>query len=85
LRDLRHIGAIYANLPLEHTGTPALCEALELLGFFFSGVVPWMMDGADILRMQLPLTPIDLSQVTIVGSFGEQFKAYIAAERGALQ
>jgi hypothetical protein len=81
LRELRHIGAIYANLPLEHPGTPALCEAFELLGFFFSGVVPWMMDGTDILRMQLPLTPIDLSQVTIVGSFGEQFKSYIAAQR----
>jgi hypothetical protein len=40
-----------------------------------------MMDGTDILRMQLPLTPIDLSQVTIVGSFGEQFKSYIAAQR----
>lgn len=85
LRDLRHIGAMYANLPLDDPGTPQLCEALELLGFFFSGAVPWMMEGVDVLRLQLPLTPIDLSQVTIAGSFGEELKAYISAERDALQ
>lgn len=77
LRSLGHLGALYANVPLEHPGTPQLCEAIERLGFFFSGVVPWTMDGRDALRLQLPLTPIDLSQVTIVGRFGEELKSYI--------
>lgn len=79
LRTLGRMGAIYVNLPLEDPGTPALCEGIENLGFFFCGVIPWAMDGRDVLRMQLPLTPIDLEQVTIVGQFGEQLKAYIAA------
>jgi GNAT superfamily N-acetyltransferase len=84
LRKLERIGAIYANLPLEDAGTPALCEGLELLGFFFSGVIPWAMEGRDVLRMQLPLTPIDLSQVTIVGQFGAELKAYIERQIRAL-
>jgi hypothetical protein len=80
LRELGRISAVYVNLPLEDPGTPALCERIELLGFFFSGVIPFAMSGRDALRMQLPLTPIDLSQVTIVGQFGAQLKGYIEAQ-----
>lgn len=80
LRTLSRMGAIYANLPLEDPGTPALCAAIEKLGFFFCGVIPWAMGGRDVLRMQLPLTRIDLEQVTIVGDFGAQLKAYIGAQ-----
>ena len=78
MRALRHVGAVYLNLPLEDPGTPALFEAVAPLGFFFCGVVPWAMNGRDALRLQLPLTPIDLSQVTIFGEFGAQLKAYTA-------
>jgi len=77
LRSLGRMGAIYVNLPLEDPGTPALCGAIESLGFFFCGVIPWALGGRDVLRMQLPLTSIDLEQVTIVGEFGAQLKAYI--------
>lgn len=80
LRDVTHIGAVYLNLPLEHPATPHLCDEAEKLGFFFCGVVPYSMAGHDVLRLQLPLTPIDLSGVTIVGDFGQALKAYIAAE-----
>jgi hypothetical protein len=80
IRTLRHVGAVYVNLPLEDPGTPALFESIALLGFFFCGVVPWAMGGHDALRLQVPLTPIDLSQVTIFGEFGAQLKAYIAQD-----
>ncbi len=83
LRELGRLGAVYINLPLEDPGTPALCEAAEKLGFFFSGAIPWAMAGRDVLRLQLLFTPIDLSQVTIVGDFGEELKAYIAKEASA--
>ena len=79
LRSLGRMGAIYVNLPLEDPGTPALCGAIESLGFFFCGVIPWALGGRDVLRMQLPLTSIDLEQVTIVGEFGAQLKAYIGS------
>lgn len=77
LRSLAHLGALYINLPLEDPGTPHVCEAAERLGFFFCGVIPWVLNGHDAMRLQMPLTPIDLSQVTIISAFGEQLKNYI--------
>ena len=81
LRATNRLGAIYISLSLEDPGTPGLCEALEPLGFFFSGVGPWMLDGSDSLRLQMPLTPIDLSELVVIGEFGRQLLSYIAAER----
>lgn len=81
VRSMHRLGAIYAWLSLEDPGTPALCEALESSGFFFSGVGPWMLNGQDALRLQMPLTPIDLSALTVVGAFGKELLAYVAAER----
>ncbi|MBV8491318.1 MAG: hypothetical protein JO199_12380, partial [Candidatus Eremiobacteraeota bacterium] len=81
LRIVAHLGAIYAQLPLDDPGTPALCESMEALGFSFGGVGPWMLDGRDALRLQMTLTPIDLSVLTIVGDFGKELVAYVAAER----
>jgi hypothetical protein len=81
LRASRRLGAIYASLPLEAPGTPALCEAMESDGFFFSGVGPWMLGGSDALRLQMLLTPIDLSELVVVGAFGKVLLDYIAAER----
>lgn len=75
------LGAIYASLPLEDAGAPALCEAMERTGFFFSGIGPWMLAGSDSLRLQMPLTPIDLSELVVIGEFGRQLLDYIAAER----
>jgi hypothetical protein len=81
LRATNRLGAIYATLPLEDPGTPGLCEALECVGFFFSGVGPWMLGGKDSLRLQMPLTPIDLSELVVIGNFGRQLLNYIASER----
>jgi len=81
LRTARHLGAIYLSLSLEDPGTPALCEAMESHGFYFSAVAPWMHGGKDALRLQMPLTPIDLSSLTVVGAFGKELLSYIEAER----
>lgn len=84
LRALCQLGAIYASLPLDDPGTPALCEAMESYGFFFSGVGPWMLEGRDALRLQMLLEPVDLAQLTIVSDFGKRLLAYIAHERERL-
>jgi hypothetical protein len=81
LRSMRRLGAIYASLPLEDSGTPALCDALESRGFFFAGVGPWMLGGRDALRLQMTLTPIDLSALVVVGEFGRVLLEYIRSER----
>ena len=81
LRALTSLGAVYAMLPLDDPAAPILCEALENDGFFFSGLGPWMIDGRDALRLQLLLTPIDTSQLTIVGDAGRQLLAYIEKRR----
>ncbi|MGA9943870.1 MAG: hypothetical protein WBE79_07615 [Candidatus Cybelea sp.] len=81
LRTIHHLGAIYASLPLEDSGTPALCEAMESRGFFFSGVGPWMSNGKDTLRLQMPLTAIDLSALVVVGEFGRALLEYVSSER----
>jgi hypothetical protein len=77
LRGLAHIGALYALVPLENAAAPQLSDALEQLGFFFSGVGPWMLGGSDALRLQMPLTPIDMSLLTIDGEFGRELADYV--------
>jgi hypothetical protein len=77
LRSLSHLGALYALVPLEDPAAPQLSDALERLGFFFSGVGPWMIDGTDALRLQMPLTPIDMSLLTIDGEFGNELFDYV--------
>lgn len=81
LRTTRRLGAIYASLPLEDPGTPALCKTLEACGFFFSGVGPWMLSGKDALRLQMMLTPIDLSVLVVISAFGKVLLDYIDSER----
>ncbi len=81
LRATSRLGALYASLPLEDPGTPALCDAMESCGFFFSGVGPWMLGGKDALRLQMPLTEIDLSAIVVIGDFGKKLLAYVSAER----
>lgn len=81
LRKVRGLGAIYVSLSLEDPSTPSLCGAIESLGFFFAGVGPWMLDGKDALRLQLPLTPIDLGALVVVGDFGKVLLDYIAQAR----
>ena len=81
LHETCRLGAIYAALPLEDPGTPALCGAMESYGFFFSGVGPWMLGGGDALRLQMTLTPIDLSALVVVGDFGKVLLEYITSER----
>ncbi len=80
LRSLAHLGAIYVRLPLDDPATPGLCMLAESCGLFFSGAGPWMLDGRDALIVQLPLTPIALSGLTVVGDFGKELLAYIDVE-----
>ena len=80
LQAARALGGIFAMLPLEDPETPELTEAMESLGFFFSGVGPWMLAGRDALRLQTLHAPIDLAALTIVGDFGRELADYVGAQ-----
>lgn len=68
---------IYLDLPLGDPATAHFCAALEMLGFFFSGIIPEMFDG-DVLRIQyLNNVSIDSAKVVVVSDFGKELFKYI--------
>jgi anti-sigma regulatory factor (Ser/Thr protein kinase) len=68
---------IYIDLPLGDPATPHFCASLEMLGFFFSGIIPEMFNG-DALRLQyLNNVSINPLKVVVVTDFGKELFRYI--------
>ena len=79
---LRKIDCIYIDLPLSHPATPKFCASLEMLGFFFAGVIPEMSEG-DVLRLQyLNNVDVNLENVQIATDFGKELLDYVVKARG---
>lgn len=79
---LRRIDCIYLDLPLSHPATPKFCASLEMLGFFFAGIIPEMFDG-DALRLQyLNNVDIDLEEAQLASDFGKELLAYVIQAKG---
>ena len=80
---LRRIDCIYVDLPLSAPATQRSVAALEMLGFFFGGIIPELYHG-DILRLQY-LNNIDVrgEQIQTASEFGKRLVDYVlaAAER----
>jgi hypothetical protein len=72
---------VYLDLPLAQPGTPAVCEAAESDGFFFSGVAPLYLDGGDALRLQYLDVELDASRLQIESPFARELLAYVEGER----
>ncbi|MBM3119747.1 MAG: GNAT family N-acetyltransferase [Chloroflexi bacterium] len=80
---LRRIDCIYIDLPLSHPATQKFCASLEMLGFFFAGVIPEMSEG-DVLRLQyLNNVDIGLGNIQIASDFGKELLDYVIKARGA--
>lgn len=75
------IEGIFLELPLAQPGTPALCEALELAGFFFSGVAPGFAVDGDALRLQFLTVPLDMAQIQVEHPLAKELLSYVASER----
>ena len=74
---LRRIDCIYIDLPLSHPATAQSCASLEMLGFFFAGIIPEMFDG-DVLRLQyLNNVEIDPNDISVASDFGKELLAYV--------
>jgi len=77
--------AVYLYLPLTQAETPALCEAAEKFGFFFSGVAPSFVPEGDALVLQYLNVPLDVSLVQVANAFGKEILAYADSERKRVQ
>jgi anti-sigma regulatory factor (Ser/Thr protein kinase) len=74
---LNKIDCIYVDLPMSHPATPKFCASLEMLGFFFSGIIPEMSEG-DVLRLQyLNNVDIVLDNIQIASDFGKELFDYV--------
>ncbi|HPR18215.1 MAG TPA: GNAT family N-acetyltransferase, partial [Candidatus Cloacimonadota bacterium] len=74
---LRQVSCIYIDLNLTDPATRRYCASLEMLGFFFAGVIPEMPQG-DVLRLQyLNNVNIDLDEIVTASEFGEELANYV--------
>jgi serine/threonine-protein kinase RsbW len=83
-RDLCRSGqveVVYVELPLRQPGTPAVCEAAEENGFFFSGVAPLYLENGDALRLQYLGVELDVALLQIENPFARELLAYVEQER----
>jgi len=82
LRDmcLQKIDCIFLDLPLSDPVTAKSCAAVEMLGFFFAGMIP-ELDNGDFLRLQyLNNVKIDPSKTVVVSDVGKCLFDYIWKE-----
>jgi hypothetical protein len=73
--------AVMLELPLAQPGTADLCEAVEQMGFFFSGVGPAFADDGDVLLLQYVCEEIDVALVQIESPIAKEILAYVTSER----
>lgn len=75
------VEALFIEIPLTDAGAPQLCEQLEGLGFFFSGLGPAFDPRGDVLRMQWLRDPLDPSLVKLESPLARELLDYVWAER----
>ncbi len=74
---LRKMDVIFIDLPMSHPATQRYCASLEMMGFFFSGIIPELGDG-DHLRLQY-LNNVDISseKPALFSDFAKDLYAYV--------
>ena len=81
LRELcfRQMNCIYIDLPLSNPGSQKFCASLEMMGFFFAGIIP-ELDNGDVLRLQyLNNVEVDPNEIITASDFGEELADYVRA------
>jgi len=84
LRELctRKIDCIYLELPLTHPAVQHYCAAMELLGFFFGGILPEIFHG-DVLRLQyINNADLELAEVQLATDFSKELLQYVLKAGG---
>jgi anti-sigma regulatory factor (Ser/Thr protein kinase) len=81
LRELcfRQMNCIYIDLPLSNSASQKYCASLEMMGFFFAGIIP-EIDNGDVLRLQyLNNVEVDPNEIVTASDFGEELADYVRA------
>jgi len=78
----RKMDCIYLDLPLTHPAVQQYCTAMEMLGFFFGGVLPELSNG-DVLRLQyINNADLELADVQLATEFGRDILQYVLKAGG---
>ncbi|MBN1189840.1 MAG: ATP-binding protein [Dehalococcoidales bacterium] len=79
---LRKLDCIYLEMPLSHPAVQQYCASMEMLGFFFGGIMPEMQDG-DVLRMQFfNNADLELEDVHLASAMAEELYDYVLKASG---
>jgi anti-sigma regulatory factor (Ser/Thr protein kinase) len=86
LRELcqRRVDCIYLDLPLSNPAVQRYCASLEMLGFFFGGILPeFSLSGGDVLRLQyINNAPLELEDVQLATDFSRALFRYVLQAGG---
>jgi hypothetical protein len=80
LTEQENPNAIYLDLPLQNSATPAQLGKLEGLGFIYCGLAPYFHDESDYLRLQKICIPLNIDLVDVHSEFAQQLKSFISDE-----
>jgi hypothetical protein len=69
--------SIYLDLPLSNPAIQRYCASMEMLGFFFGGILPELHDG-DVLRLQYyNNAQLEMENVKIAFDFSKELFQYV--------
>lgn len=87
LRSLNEVNlnAVFIDIPLDKPGTDRAVEWLHKKGFIFSGLLPFMHNETDCLRMQKIMVPIDFDLINTFSDTATELKEFIFKEYHEIQ
>ena len=80
LNEQETLHAIYLDLPLENSATPAQYEKIKNMAFIYCGLIPLFHHEKDYLRLQKINIAMDLDLVEVYSEFGQKIKSLITYE-----
>lgn len=72
----------YVSLPLDSEEATSIVEELEKIGFFYSGIVPYELNGCDGIKMQYIICDERISEEDVFAEsdWGKELKGYVFNE-----
>jgi hypothetical protein len=79
---VRRVESIYLDLPLSHPAIQRYCASMEMLGFFFAGIIPEIQDGDVLLLQYYNNVELELENVQIAFDFSKELFQYVLKAGG---